>query len=242
MKPIPIISYHGTRNLGDAIQTVALMAAVRKLDKKAKFDFVRRDHLSAYHGPTLLVNGYHRSGEERGHHPAHFIGIHADPNMEQWLWRCRGFIGARDPWAHEWMKSKGLPSQLVGCATMVAFDRYTGTRHGDYEIDIAPDQPIMSQDIPEDWNWDMQVVMAKLRLQMIKTAASVVTSRLHIALPCLAFGTPVQLLMTGGELERYTIAQELGLTDSSFVSNVDLEPWKERFNKLLIKHLQEIHQ
>ena len=45
-------------------------------------------------------------------------------------------------------------------------------------------------------------------LQTYARASCAVTTRLHCALPCLAFGTPVLLLDTGGDRHRFT-----GLTD-----------------------------
>ena len=235
---IPIISYYGTRNIGDAIQTVALEKILRSLDRKTRFKYVRRDHLSAYYDSSILVNGYHRSAEERGHPPCHFIGVHMDPCMEPWLWKTSTLIGARDPWTMDWMRSKGMNADLTGCATMAAFERHTGTRYGDYRIDVEGESGGITCNITEEMPWNAQHAVAGGLLHLLRTASSVVTSRLHIALPCVAFGTPVELQRTGGEPERYTIADEIGLVEGSFVSSIDLSPWKERFMKLLKYQLQ----
>jgi len=47
--------------------------------------------------------------------------------------------------------------------------------------------------------------MARELLQTLKTAELVYTDRLHIALPCISFGTPVILNPRNYKLERYSL-------------------------------------
>lgn len=183
-----------TPNLGDAIQTIALEEYLIKksiiidgyVDRKCMVD-------------DMIINGWHRHDNELLPKKAKYIGIHTDYNHLLNINRGDNIIGCRDPYTLDCVnKISGLKGILSCCATCT-FDIYDGPRrgiihkyHGEKEvIDNAP--------------WELQVKAAKELLQTLKTAELVYTDRLHIALPCISFGTPVILNPRNYKLERYSL-------------------------------------
>ena len=136
-------------------------------------------------------------------------------------------MGARDPATHQRLLSAGLSTEFIGCATLT-LPRYEGPRSGIFSVDCpgpgAPLTHIISRHAPVAVQW----VRALELLEKYRTAEAVYTSRLHVALPCLAFGTPVWIARPESLAfpERFSIIEELRLpweqlvvTDVSHVAN-----------------------
>jgi len=89
-------------------------------------------------------------------------------------------------------------------------------------------------------SWQRQWELALHRLETLRTAELVHTSRLHVALPCLAFGTPVVLRRkvrdSAFQPQRFSLLDELGFEfDRPCVLNVSAAA--ARFTGFLAKHL-----
>jgi hypothetical protein len=214
--------YKGTGNLGDAMQTLAL----RRLLPDAAVWF-GKDSPSG----LFVVNGW--LGREpywtttRAVFAGVFLSPHA-PRHADWAATCDHLpIGARDPFTYETLARKGVPVELIGCATMT-LPRFTGPRSGELHFD--DDTPCcMVNSIPFDMPWEDQLILAECRLDQLKRAAVVYTKRLHIALPCLAFGTPVKWSKSGDYAqERFSLLDAIG---------DDLSAWADRYEKFLARRL-----
>jgi len=184
-----------TPNLGDAIQTIALEQFINKNSVYGS-GYVDRKCMTN----DMIVNGWHRHDDELLPEKAMYIGIHTDYKHLLNIDRDDEIIvGCRDPYTLDCVNQiKGLKGILSYCATCT-FDIYDGPRngilrkyHGEKEVeDNAP--------------WELQLKRAEELLQTLKTARLVYTDRLHIALPCISFGTPVILKPRNYKLERYSL-------------------------------------
>jgi hypothetical protein len=184
-----------TPNLGDAIQTIALGRFLKKnsincdgyVDRKCMTD-------------NMIVNGWHRHDDEKLPKNAKYIGIHTDYNHLLNIDTTQGVIvGCRDPYTLEAVnKINGLNGILSYCATCT-FDIYDGPRRGILRKYHG------EKEVSENAPWELQLEMAEKLLQSLKTAELVYTDRLHIALPCISFGTPVILTPRKYKLERYSL-------------------------------------
>lgn len=184
-----VFIYRRTGNLGDAFQTVALARLLGRCQG------VYRDETIPETGSQypLIANGW------LGYRPpdletdAIFAGVHIARHHAQfaeWM-RYRGrMVGARDPATASILRGTA-PTEMVGCATLT-FDRYRGPRKGRYSIDVrpVPGTTVLTQSIG-DLTWQQQWNLAVRQLQILRRAELIYTSRLHVILPCLAFGTPV---------------------------------------------------
>lgn len=120
---------------------------------------------------------------------------------------ARGPVGARDGFTFGELEARGIPAWFSGCLTM------TLQRPDDIEraeFIVACDLPaaqlehlqriarepviVVSHLVPTTLGQKEQDERAMQLLSLYARAKAVVTTRLHAALPCLAFGTPVLLI------------------------------------------------
>lgn len=217
------------RNLGDMIQTLALS----RLLPRAAGTF--RHRLSAAEaGRLLILNGF--LGEDappRRGATCLFAGV-SGPHFRsrqylRWMARSPYPIGARDPFTVEQMRIAGLPSTLIGCATLT-LPRYDGPRAGVYSVDYPGPGERLSHHISRGDSVARQWEMALQALARYRTAEAVYTSRLHVALPCLAYGTPVWISdpRSAWRPGRFGIVEELGVPYETLVT-ADVSPWARRY-------------
>lgn len=212
MLPVPrIMVYGSTGNIGDTIQTVALSCFFPQAAGIWRHDCWK----AAQADKLFVVNGF-LAGEPPVVDPnCLFAGVHIGRSLEQhklWFRQSPYPVGARDPWTHSTLEHAGLQSELIGCATMT-FPRYDGARAGVYAVDTAGPGRKLTHDWPsanlgKSWEHALEL------LSLYQTAKEVHTSRLHVALPCLAFGTPVCFVPSArGSLPspRFTLLTHLGL-------------------------------
>jgi hypothetical protein len=205
-----VLAYRRSRNLGDAMQTYAL---ARLLPGTSTSIYRDRAGLHESAGP-LVVNGWLGLNPSRKQYPAVFAGIFIGADFEDnlhWLSTLATppCIGTRDPFTQRRLEAAGLPAKMIGCATLT-LPRYLGERRGVLHIDDGTPH-CLTQDIPVDMSWPEQWQLARMRLHQIARAAVVHTGRLHIALPCLALGTPVCCQPSGNQLERFSLLHALGV-------------------------------
>ncbi len=94
--------------------------------------------------------------------------------------------------------------------------------------------------IPENMTWPDQWRLALERLELLRRAEIVYTRRLHVAIPCLAFGTPVVLYRFFAKQalrpERFSLVDALGI-EWNRPCTLDLTPHAERYCEFLSRAL-----
>lgn len=226
-----------TRNIGDMIQTMAL---TRLLPRMAA---VYRHRLNrAPEDRIFVVNGFlERDLPPRGGADCFFAGI-SGPYMRHelyldWLRRSPWPVGARDPLTHERLLREGIAAEMVGCATLT-LPRYDGPRQGVVSVDVAGPGERVRHDIPRTLSLAEQWEQAARLLERYRTSEAVYTSRLHVALPCLAFGTPVWIARpeVRGFPGRFSLLEEMGVPFEELVEH-DTAPQRERYLRHFRRHL-----
>lgn len=230
-------------NLGDAIQTYALC---RLLPQTAG---VYRDSLNKLaSGPTAVINGYLGTSPPAERPDCLFAGVYVP-----WGWHYFGLlswlgatrfpnVGARDPVTLGRLNRRGVAADIVGCATLT-LGRYRGPRRGVYAVDFpdqVPDKGFVSltHRTPRGMTWPEQWRRAVEYLDAYRTAERVYTSRLHVAIPCIAFGTPVclhkprQWFGLNSTCGRFSLFDSLGLPYRELVE-LDAASLKERYLRFI---------
>ncbi|MGA2618303.1 MAG: polysaccharide pyruvyl transferase family protein [Thermoguttaceae bacterium] len=230
-----VLAYHGTRNLGDAIQTVAISQVLPAVVGVYR----HKMHLADKTIP-LVVNGWIGDLFDTCTLPTsgivHYCGIHAAQQHFR-NYRHDDVIGARDRYTVDKLRGFGLKSELVGCATLL-FARSHGPRNGIYSVDFpGPGQPV-SHSIPPDMPWSDQWDLALRLLEKYRTASVVYTGRLHALLPCLAFGTPVRFFAAAFGPERFSVLDFLHLDVTGIVEDFDVRPYQAAFIRFMADCLQ----
>jgi hypothetical protein len=186
-----VFIYRNTYNLGDAIQTVALC---RLLGRQCMG--VYRDEPLPEAGAELplIANGWLGYEPPVGQSHAIFAGVHLawhEHAYIAWMKHAGGTIGARDPYTNGLLERCGVTTSMIGCASLT-FERYRGVRSGRYSVDAGTYNGVteLTNSIGL-LTWSEQWKAAVEQLDLLRRAELVYTTRLHIALPCLAFGTPV---------------------------------------------------
>lgn len=235
-----IFRYQGTRNLGDAIQTIALS----RLLPGALFGIDRGTGVGPKDVPWVL-NGWlgdNRLPVESGR--CVFAGVFvAHHHNLPWLARSTAPVGARDPSTCDLLTAHRIAAEMIGCATLT-FPRHDGPRTGTYAVDVAgaPQLPrgvqVLSHSIGTGLPWREQWSQALHALELYRRAEIVHTRRLHVALPCLAFGTPVVIHDPGDVMEakrRFSLLRALGVPYGEVIT-MDVTPMAERYRAFLARH------
>lgn len=232
-----ITTYDTSQNIGDAIQTIALSRLLPTcvgVSRHRLADASCRDLL-------YIVNGWHRL---RGEFPKHdprclFAGIHCGTEHVPWVRQSPFPIGSRDPFTHKIMQDEGIESKMIGCASLT-FQPYMGPREGVYTVDYEPGPGIALshwRESPspfiEQWTIAMEMLM------LYQRAEAVYTSRLHVVLPCLAFGTPVAFFPTEFQTERYSLLSHLGVEPGHLIQR-DISALREDYLTFLRTMLPDL--
>lgn len=232
-----VFAYRGTSNLGDAFQTVALCRLLGDRCVAVLRDSPLPQISTAL---PLIANGW------LGYYPHHedantlFAGVHLASHhtaFARWLRLSPHPAGARDPYTMGLLKLFAVPAEMTACATLT-FEPFRGPRQGRYSIDAAPaaNTTSLTQAIPAHLSWPEQWHAALARLDLLRRAEIVYTSRLHVALPCLAFGTPVVVPSASFDKvaakERLSLLAELPFTLDEPVS-CDVSPWAQLYWRFL---------
>lgn len=232
---ITLLSYQGTENLGDAIQTLAMLNLI-----KWPCDYRERDVEPTEEVPVHLINGFLDGRWKPGAAgQTLFAGVYVKtPEIASKACKLANGtpIGARDSHSAHLLRQAGADVEFIGCATMT-LPKYENVRAGVVHIDSGhPDQ--ITQRIPKNAPWKPQGLRALERLLLLAQSELVITRRLHVALPCLAMGTPVQMpedtLRHVPEPERLGILHELGFQFGK-PQLLDLRPAAERFSQFVRK-------
>ncbi len=242
-----VFRYRGTQNLGDAIQTVALSRLL-----PGTLRGVNRKDAKGTSCDWLVANGWlgdNQPPPPNTSGPCLFAGVFlAQEHNLDWLRRSPCPIGARDPDTHERVRQAGLTAEMIGCASLT-FAPYRGRRGGIYVVDSRVSNSIsrtavtITHHISRRMSWQDQWTRAIHVLDLYRRASLVYTSRLHVALPCIAFGTPVIFSCPNPDrindplvYKRVSLLRSLGVTDG-VVTKVNAEGIANRYRAFLERHL-----
>lgn len=264
--PYCVFTYY-CDNLGDHIQTLALLQHVRP------GSLLLRDHLTPHPDACLLANGWLTYGDMPNRNDfgdIRYAGVHLAPQCRteesvKALKEC-GIIGCRDSATMDFLSANGVSTHLSGCATLT-FPTYTGKREGIYCIDVSDevreivlhtysDAIFLSHDLDsfelgevDDSTITEQYRQAYALLTRYMRAELVITSRVHATLPSIAFGTPVIYVGVPKEIDDRVTAldgtgartldgeRDLLSLDLSKPLPVDAAPFRERYLAFLRQSL-----
>ncbi len=231
-----VLAYRYNRNLGDAIQTVALCRLLGRTCVGVYRDEVYSQQANDL---ALVVNGWLGYSVPCSGRNSVFAGVHIggdEARQIAWVKESGQQVGARDPYTQGLLAGHRVASSFAGCATLT-FDRYRGPRKGRYSIDVEPRGASTWLTNRTGWlSWPEQWRLALQRLDQLRRAEIVYTNRLHVILPCLAFGTPVSFptasLSQTWEKHRLTILGALGFEYDTDVV-IDTGTWSETYRQFL---------
>jgi hypothetical protein len=166
--------------------------------------------------PSPLIDPYFTSIHlTKSFHPTVF----SDENID--YLKGHAPIGARDLYTLGELQDRGIPSYFSGCLTLTLEPKPTKRNDIVYLVDL--DEPSIGyiksrvrspvavlthgKSILQYLEPEHRLKYADYMLGLYRRAKCVVTTRLHAALPCLAFGTPVLMVAsdTGGPINpRFT--------------------------------------
>jgi len=150
----------------------------------------------------------------------------------KWLMRSPAPIGARDPETHIRLVEHGVYSKLIGCVTLT-LPRYEGPRNGELYVDCEGPGESMSHSIPKDVKFDEEWDLCLNRLDRYRKATLVHTSRIHVAMPCVAMGTPVRY--TGKIDGRTSIIPAIGIAIGE-PCLPDIRKWRDSYIEYLAQY------
>lgn len=262
-----ITTYEEKYNLGDIIQTIALSQLLPQCIGIPRHEVP----LEKFKSLLYIVNGWHNRHMESPSDDSNclFAGVYYNTELldnnkiTNWIRQSRYNFGARDPVTFEKTKKEGIKSELIGCSTLT-FDEYSGIREGIYFVDsynspkslkdgfyythkikekiIRNNLAIVKGKFVEinkgfDYNW----IIASSYLEHYKKAEEVYTSRLHVALPCLAFGTPVYIEepTRKEDRERFSILDAMEVPFKK-LTVIDTTKWRDNYIKFLTNNNVEV--
>ena len=232
-----LLTYWNTGNLGDVLQTIALSRLLPPAVGIPRCRLTEQQHADK----LFVVNGWHRWPREVPTSDANclFAGIHCADAHVPWVRQSRFPAGARDPFTHEVLQRAGIPSAMLGCATLT-LPRHDGPRDGVLSVDL-PGGPgtQLSHGVKHGAPFAAQWQLGLQAIARYTRAAEVHTTRLHVALPCLALGTPVAFHPAKFQRERYSLLEFLGL-EFGKLQQLDVTPLRDRFLAFLRQHLGEL--
>ncbi|MDB4445962.1 polysaccharide pyruvyl transferase family protein [bacterium] len=234
-QPFSVVVYR-VRNLGDMIQTAALSQWLPPSTGifRHQLSHIDREGLFVVNG-VLFKDRPAKCGKT-----CLFAGVSGPywrkSSYFDWLASSPYPIGGRDQMTVDIARARGLDASLIGCATLT-FPKYVGKRHGVYSVDYPGPGTLHSHNISRKDSVPNQWAAAMDALQRYRTAEAIYTTRLHVAFPCLAFGTPVYLAnpQNAWAPGRFTVFEKLNLPYNELVT-ADVSDWGNRFVDFLRSH------
>lgn len=224
-----------TGNIGDDIQSWATAPFLPKIDSLLFRDMLW-DGKPNHHIAVIMNSWFMLGNENLGKIPAHgivpvFHGFAIGPTrlLEQpWIdyylkWQP---IGCRDIWTRDELRKRGVDAYWSGCLTAMLKkppDTREVQRKDIYIVDVDArlEERLIPPRIRERavrrthqieprvaWNPAARMKLVRGLMQDYQNAKLVITRRLHAALPCLAFGTPVLVLLD--KSKRYVVPRWKG--------------------------------
>ncbi|MCD7723528.1 MAG: polysaccharide pyruvyl transferase family protein [Clostridiales bacterium] len=216
MRFLPKIDYYCHRERLDAFHPGESRAESKvKLIMNAWWMWQPRHFPPSEYIDPLLISMHLRHGE---------LESFARPEVLEYL-RMHGPVGCRDMSTQRFLAEHDVPAYFSGCLTLTLqgnpeFRRKKGNdwvlcvdlpENMVREIKKRTERPVfsVSRMLSAAFTSDSgRMELAKIMLALYHNAHCVVTPRLHVALPCTAFGTPVCVIKTGSRNGRFD-----GMTD-----------------------------
>lgn len=220
-------------NIGDVMQTVTLKDFILDKYKIDINEYSDRNNMSEN---DMIVNGWQRHDKEKIPENSIFIGLHSEAKKMKHI-KKDTIIGCRDLFTlKEVEKIPHLKGIFSGCSTSM-LSLYTGPRKGKEEY-LHSD--IKTGVVP----FDKQIIMARKLIEELKTKELVTTNRLHIALPCIALGTPVIIKRRPFQMERYTIFDAIPdfpgynkiINSRSGIREFFIKTFTDSFEQIVVQH------
>lgn len=228
------IVFRSTGNLGDNVQALALA----RLLGAGTYGFFRdqSDFTIDENGPGV-ASGFLLGAQWYNSSKTFFSGVWYPAHNEAhvpWLKKTPWPVGARDPVTLVRLANAGVAAQLVGCVSMT-LPKHDGPRSGEVYVDL-PGGPGAAHthsvsphiSLAEEW------ALAKAALDLYASSTLVHTTRMHVALPCLALGTPVRYV--GPRDDRTSILDTVGVPQGRECL-VDVDYWRELYVDFLERNL-----
>lgn len=224
--------FRETENLGDMIQAVALSRLIGPANGFYRDHPYPEKDSNDFGVAAGFILGPFYQNPERLLMAGVYYPSHHDPHIP-WIARNPFPIGARDPDTHKGLIEHRVRSELIGCATLT-LPKYTGPRHGEISVDTDGPGEKFTHFIAKSMNFDEEWALAVEMLDRYRRASLVHTTRIHVALPCAAFGTPVRYL--GPKDGRTSILDVVGIKHGE-ASTADTSEFRERYRDFLGRHL-----
>jgi len=172
--------------------------------------------------PSLapLIVSLHLSDFVRGHGFSAAEALVVGRNAQ--YFRDHGPVGVRDLWTLDLMQRNGIDSYFSGCLTLTLARPVTATQDDCIVLNDVSDEIEQAvrgrtgsrvvRSTHENTSirgFRERSLEAQRLLELYAGARCVMTSRLHCALPCLAIGTPVLLILPASPSNRFSGLREL---------------------------------
>lgn len=239
MNKYRLLAYKKTRNIGDAIQTVAISQYFPKSTAvyRNKMSFIKNKI-------PFIINGWIGNSyfpcELPNNKSVYFCGIHSPKNQKHFdNYDYKKIIGVRDEFTLNKLTNLNFNCELVRCPTLF-FENYKGKREGVYSVDFEGPGKHITHWINSEMSWPDQWNLAIHFLNIYKKAKEVHTTRLHVVLPCLAFGTTVFFYKKQND-SRFSVLEEIDKCKSGeriIVNRNQIDNFENQFIKFLEKTLQ----
>jgi hypothetical protein len=194
-----------TTNNGDDMQALAVRNMMPGVDLE-----VDREHLGycVPPGTNVVVAGWYKHNAwDWPPHPNYnplFVGVHiakrelVDKHRDYWNSYGKP-VYTRDTSTAAIFEACGIEAYFAGCVTLTLNRPDVPKTEEVLAVDIPPcaGLPLVYADVEVDPNAPVgrREWQALKRLRRYAAARCVITSRLHVALPCVAVGTPVMLTL-----------------------------------------------
>lgn len=211
-----LLSVPWGHNIGDAVQSLLLRDLYEEHGVKCS-EYVPVGQSFRYKGEKLLLpmnscNVYGGPGDARKFATSsdidyRYLGFHLHGDLRTFgknvKLKSDYPIGCRDVPTRDFLRSLGYNAYFSGCISMTLPKRPEGDYRLVYVIDDDAKKglpfcdpvdlrPITSLGLPKDAPWEKCEELARDRINLLRdTAKLVITSRLHVYLPCVAMGIPV---------------------------------------------------
>lgn len=211
-----LLSVPWGHNIGDAVQSLLLRDLYEEHGVKCS-EYIPVGQSFRYKGEKLLlpmnscnVYGGPRDARKFAQSPDvdyRYLGFHLHGDLRTFgknvKLKSDYPIGCRDVPTRDFLRSLGYNAYFSGCISMTLPKRQEGDYRLVYVIDDDAKKglpfcdpvdlrPITSLCLPEDAPWEKCEELARERINLLRdTAKLVITSRLHVYLPCVAMGIPV---------------------------------------------------
>ncbi len=241
-----ILKYNNTMNIGDYIQSHAASQFLPSIDYR-----MYRDSIGSYeHNCKIIMNGwfsYNPKNFVNKHIKPLFISFHiADfnhskiiiPQYKDYLNKY-GPIGCRDESTKDLLSSNGIEAYFSSdlCLTLPINN---GTRTDEILVVEIPNKTLgkipkeiikkskyINYHCPSDDKEAM--IRASTLLSNYRSAKLVITSRLHVVMPCIAFGTPV--IYIGENSKRTEVIGKYIPMFESYLEDTDWNGYTKDVNK-----------